>query len=195
MESAFPDVSNRQLPIAPFLAPVCLVVKSALSLRPGPKLGLPAVEGRLLAVVGLRLADLPALYSARFHRFLARLTAPGAIALKNENRGVAAPAQPDGLTAWKWGTAGAAGGNPLAYWLVRGHAYQHCPNSLYCYEQLNTPKGWQNFTELFEACQAHICAVFIFLHKFLVLQGRSPNRAGRAGLTLPRRGDKFRAVR
>ena len=96
----------------------CLRVENgALALRPGPEFRLLAVERRLLTVVGLRLADLLALYSTCLHGFLARLTAPGAIALKNENRGVAAPAQPDGLAAWKWGTAGAAGGIPLAYWL------------------------------------------------------------------------------
>ena len=120
-----------------------MVRKRALPLRAGPELRLVAVEGRLLAVIGLGLADLLALNSTCLHRFLASLTAPGAIALKNENRGVAAPAQPDSLTAWKWGTAGAAGGNPLAYWPYRGRGHQHCPHSLYDY--LQRPKNLQKF--------------------------------------------------
>ena len=114
------------------------------------------MEGRLLPVVGLACADLHTLPSALLHGFLARRTAPGAVALKGENRGVAAPAQPDGLAAWKWGTAGAAGGIPLAYWFYRDRGYQHRPNSLYGYLQPDAPKDRPNSTELFEACQVHI---------------------------------------
>ena len=99
------------------------------------------MKGGFLAVVGLGPADLHTEPSALLHRFLKRLTAPGAIALRNENKGVAAPAQPDSLTAWKWGTAGAAGGNPLAYWLDPNRSYQHRPNSPFSDAQLTAPKA------------------------------------------------------
>ena len=112
----------------------------SLPLRTGLELRPPAVQSGLLPVVGFRPADLHAEQSTLLHGFLERLTAPGAIALKNENKGVAAPAQPDGLAAWKWGTAGAAGGNSSAYRIYHGRGYEHRPNPLYDFLRNNPSK-------------------------------------------------------